>query len=255
MTLDVNALWLIAFLLVLARAVAWLMVVQPFATRGVVPTMVTVAIGAALALMVAPHLERSQLPVTTAPLIGDLVLQVLTGLAIGFVVQLMISAVSAAGTFLDQVGGLTLQPAMNPAGVTMPPLLGNFYRQIVILLLFSTNGYLLMVEGFVRSFSGPSFTLDATRTVSTVVLSDLQAFFVASLEIAGPIMVVLFASQVVLALVARAAPQANVWFLGLPIQVMLVLILVALTVSAVPNDLTNLLTRGFGDAARMFGGP
>lgn len=255
MTLDVNALWLIAFLLVLARAVAWLTVVQPFATRGVVPTMVTVAVGAALALMVVPHLERSALPVTTAPLIGDLVVQVLTGLAMGFVVQLMISAVSAAGTFLDQVGGLTLQPAMNPVGVTEPPLLGNFYRQVVILLLFSTNGYLLMIEGFSRSFAGPAFTLGATRTVGTVVVTDLQTFFVSALEIAGPIMVVLFASQIVLALVARAAPQANVWFLGLPVQVMLVLLLVALTVSAVPNELANLLGRGLGDSARMLGGP
>ena len=105
MTLDVHALWLIAFLLALARALGWLMVVQPFANRGAVPVMVTVATGAALALIVAPELEHSRLPTTTPVLAGDLALQVLTGLAIGFVVQLMISAVSAAGTFLDQVAG------------------------------------------------------------------------------------------------------------------------------------------------------
>jgi len=254
-TLDVHALWLIAFLLALARALGWLTVVQPFANRGAVPIMVTVATGAALALIVAPGLERSRLPTTTPVLVGDLVLQVLTGLAIGFVVQLMISAVSAAGTFLDQVGGLTIQPTMNPIGVTEPPLMGNFYRQVVVLLLFVTNGYLLMIEGFAHSFSGPGFTLESTRTIGTVVLTDLQVFFVSALEIGGPIMVVLFAAQVVLALVSRAAPQANVWFLGMPLQVLLVLVLVALAVSAVPNDLASLLTRGLGDAARLFGRP
>ena len=76
-----------------------------------------------------------------------------------------------------------------------------------------------------------------------------------ALEIGGPILVVLFAAQVVLALVSRAAPQANVWFLGMPLQVLLVLVLVALAVSAVPNDLANLLDRGLGDAARLFGRP
>jgi flagellar biosynthetic protein FliR len=144
---------------------------------------------------------------------------------------------------------------MNPVGVTEPPLMGNFYRQVVVLLLFATNGYLLMIEGFAHSFAGPGFSLESTRTIGTVVLVDLQVFFVSALEIGGPIMVVLFAAQVVLALVSRAAPQANVWFLGMPLQVLLVLVLVALAVAAVPGDLASLLDRGLGDAARLFGRP
>lgn len=254
MPIDVNALWLIAFLLVLARAVAWLAVVSPFSNRRVVPVIVTVAIGAALALMVAPRVEHGPLPLSLPPLLGDLTLQVITGLAIGFVVQLMLSAVSAAGTYLDQVGGITLPPSMNPLSPTETPLMGQFYQQVVVLLLFTTNGYLLMIDGFARSFSGPGFTLAATRPIATVVTTDLGVFFTSSLEIAGPIMVVLFAAQVVLALVSKAAPQTNVWFLGFPLQVFLVLLLVAITVVAVPGDVASLLTRGLGDAARLFGG-
>ncbi len=253
MTIDVNALWLVAFFLVLARAVAWMAVVSPFSSRSVVPAMVTVAMGAGLALMVTPLVERSQLPSTVPGLLGDLVLQIVTGIAIGFVVQLMLSAVSAAGTYLDQAGGLTLPPSMNPLSATETPLMGQFYQQVVMLLLFATNGYLVMVEGFARSFSGPGFSLAATKPIATVVTTDLGVFFASSLEIAGPIMVVLFAAQVVLALVSKAAPQANVWFLGFPLQVFLVLLLVAVTASAIPGDLTNLLTRGLGDASRMFG--
>ena len=255
MALDVNALWLIAFLLVLARAVAWLLVVSPFSNRRAVPVMVTLAVGVGLALIVAPQLKLTQLPVTTPALIGDLVLQVLTGLAIGFVVQILISAIGAAGTYLDQMGGLMIQPTMNPIGMTEISLLGSFYQELVVLLLFATNGYLLMIEGFAHSFAGPGFTLEATRTIGTVMVTDLEVFFVSTLEIAGPILVVLFAAQIVLTLVARAAPQANIWFLGMPLQVLLVLLLVAATISAIPNDLTNLLTRGLGDAARLFGRP
>lgn len=254
MAIDVQASWLIAFFLVLARAVAWLAVVSPFSNRRVIPIIVTVAIGSALALMVAPRVERGALPSTLPSLLGDLTLQVVTGLAIGFVVQLMLSAVSAAGTFLDQVGGITLPPSMNPLSSTEAALMGQFYQQVVVLLLFATNGFLLMVDGFVRSFSGPGFTLAATRPLATVVTTDLGVFFASSLEIAGPIMVVLFAAQVVLALVSKAAPQTNVWFLGFPLQVFLVLLLVAVTIAAVPGDVANLLTRGLGDAARMFGG-
>jgi flagellar biosynthetic protein FliR len=251
--IDISAPWLIAFLLVLARALAWMMVVAPFSNRKVLPAMATVGVGAGLAILVAPRLEQTVLPIDTAGLIGALVVQIATGLALGFVVQLMLSAATAAGSLLDLLGGLALPPSMDPLSLDQTPLMGQFYEQVVILLLFATNGYLLMVDGFVRSFSGPGFSLQSSHTVMAVVVTDLAVFFTSALEIAAPVMVVLFAAQVVLALLSRAAPQANVWLLGFPLQVFLVLVLVALTVSLVPGYVANLLTRALGDGARMFG--
>ncbi|MGH9082232.1 MAG: flagellar biosynthetic protein FliR [Acidimicrobiales bacterium] len=253
MQIDISAPWLIAFLLVLARAVAWLMVVSPFSNRSVVPTMATVGIGGGLAILVAPTIEHTALPTDTAGLIGALVAQVATGLALGFVIQLLISAVMAAGNMLDLVGGLDLPPSMDPLSLEQTSLMGSFYEQVVVLLLFSTNGYLLMVDGFVRSFSGPGFTLGSSGTVAKVVTTDFGVFFTSALEIAGPIMVVLFAAQVVLALLSKAAPQTNVWLLGFPLQVFLVLVLVSIAVSLLPNYVANLLARALGDGARMFG--
>ncbi|MGH9087953.1 MAG: flagellar biosynthetic protein FliR [Acidimicrobiales bacterium] len=253
MQIDIAAPWLIAFMLVLARALAWLMVVSPFSDRRVIPTMVTIGIAAGLAILIAPRLEHTPLPTDTAGLVGALVVQVATGLALGFVVQLLISAVTAAGSMLDQVGGLTLPPSIDPLSLSQTSIMGQFYEQVVVLLLFATNGYLLMVDGFVRSFDGPGFSLHSAGTLASVVVTDLGVFFVSALEMAGPVMVVLFAAQVVLALLSKAAPQANVWLLGFPLQVFLVLVLVSLTISLVPGYVANLLARGLGDGARMFG--
>jgi flagellar biosynthesis protein FliR len=253
MTIAVNASWLIAFLLVMARALAWLLVVSPFASRKVVPTVALLGIAAGFGFLVAPQLETSSLPTTTPSLIGAIVAQVLTGAALGFVIQLLLSAVTAAGSILDLVGGLTLPPAIDPLSLDQTPLMGQFYQQVVVLLLFVTGGYLLMIEGFVNSFRGPGFTLAGSGRVASVLVTDLGVFFTSALEIAAPVMVVLFAAQVVLALLSKAAPQVNVWILGFPLQVFLVLVLVAVAISATPGFLTNILTRGLGDGARMFG--
>jgi flagellar biosynthesis protein FliR len=251
--LAVNAAWLIAFLLVLARALAWMLVVTPFSSRATMPTVVTVGVAAGLAILVAPEIGHAGLPHTTAGVLGALVLQLMTGLALGFVVQLLLSAVVAAGTFLDMTGGLSLPPSMNPLSGQEAALMGQFYTQVMIFLLFTSNGYLLMIEGFVHSFAGPGFTLATSKTVVAVIITDLGVFFTSAIEIAGPILVVLFAAQVVLALLSKAAPQANVWILGFPFQIFLVLLLVGLTISGLPNDVANLLSRGVGDGARMFG--
>ena len=253
MTIAVNASWLIAFLLVMARALAWLLVVSPFASRKVVPTVALLGIAAGFGFLVAPQLETSSLPTTTPSLIGAIVAQVLTGAALGFVIQLLLSAVTAAGSILDLVGGLTLPPAIDPLSLDQTPLMGQFYQQVVVLLLFVTGGYLLMIEGFVNSFRGPGFTLAGSGRVASVLVTDLGVFFTSALEIAAPVMVVLFAAQIVLALLSKAAPQVNVWILGFPLQVFLVLVLVAVAISAIPGFLTNILTRGLGDGARMFG--
>jgi flagellar biosynthesis protein FliR len=252
-TIALNASWLIAFLLVMTRALAWLLVVSPFASRKVVPTVALLGIAAGFGFLVAPQLETSTLPATTPSLIGAIVLQVLTGAALGFVVQLLLSAVTAAGSILDLVGGLTLPPAIDPLSLDQTPLMGQFYQQVVVLLLFVTGGYLLMIEGFVNSFRGPGFTLAGSGRVASVLVTDLGVFFASALEIAAPVMVVLFAAQIVLALLSKAAPQVNVWILGFPLQVFLVLVLVAVAISAVPGFVTNILTRGLGDGARMFG--
>jgi flagellar biosynthetic protein FliR len=252
-TIAVNASWLIAFLLVMTRALAWLLVVSPFASRKVVPTVALLGIAAGFGFLVAPQLETSSLPATTPSLIGAVVLQVLTGASLGFVVQLLLSAVTAAGSILDLVGGLTLPPAIDPLSLDQTPLMGQFYQQVVVLLLFVTGGYLLMIEGFVNSFRGPGFTLAGSGRVASVLVTDLGVFFTSALEIAAPVMVVLFAAQIVLALLSKAAPQVNVWILGFPLQVFLVLVLVAVAISAIPGFLTNILTRGLGDGARMFG--
>ncbi|MGH8981790.1 MAG: flagellar biosynthetic protein FliR [Acidimicrobiales bacterium] len=253
MTINVNELWLIAFFLVLARGLAWMMVVTPFSGRGVIPTVVTVGVAAGLAILVAPRLEHSAVPQTFSGVIGALALQVMTGLALGFVVQLMLSAVTAAGTFLDMTGGLSLPPSMNPLSGTESALMGTFYSQVVVLLLFTSGGYLLMIDGFIRSFSGPGFTLATSQSVVAVITTDLGAFFASALEVAAPILLVLFAAQVVLGLLSKAAPQANVWMLGFPLQIFIVLVMVGLTATGLPNEVANLLSRGVGDGAHMFG--
>ncbi len=254
MTVPVDAPWLIALLLATARAVAWLFVVPPFGNRAVIPTPVTVAIGLGLGLMVAPGIPAADLPQTTAGLAGSVVVQVVTGAGIGFVVNLLLSAITAAGSLLDLGGGLTLPPSEDPLTLQQTPIMGQFYEQVAVLLLFASGGYLVIVQGFVHSFAAPAYSLAVSGRVASVVTVDLATFFTSALEIACPILAVLFGAQIVLAMLAKAAPQVNVWILGFPLQVFLVLVLAAVGISVVPGFLGSLLTRALGDGARMFGG-
>jgi flagellar biosynthetic protein FliR len=239
---------LVAFLLALARSLAWLVVVPPFSSRQTIPPIATIATAVGLSLLVAPLIPSSQLPTDIASLIGSLVLQVLTGVAMGFLVSLLLSTFSAIGGFVEIMGGVNLPPSLNPLGIDQSSALGQFYEQVAIVLLFVSGGYLVMVDGFVRSFRAPALDLASTGLLVRVLLVDVATFFLSALEIAAPILAVLFATQIVLALLTKAAPQVNVWLLGMPLQIFLSLLLVAIGIAAVPGSLSSLVTRAVNDA-------
>jgi len=250
-TLDYG--FLVGYLLALARTVAWLMVVPPFSNRQTIPRVATVATAAGLSLLVGPLIPTSQLPTDTAGLVASLVIQVVTGAGMGFVISMLLSAISSAGGFVDLMGGLNLPPSIDPLSLDQVPMLGQVYEQVGVVLLFASGGYLIMIDGFARSFTAPGFDLASMSALAKTIVVDFATYFLSAIEIVAPLLVVLFATQIVLALLAKAAPQVNVWLLGMPLQVFLSLILVALGLSVVPDMLNNLVTRAVGDAAGILG--
>lgn len=251
-TLDFRLL--VGFLLALARAVAWLTVVPPFANRQTIPPIATIATAAGLSLLVAPMIPVGQLPTDVPALVGAIVVQVVTGAAMGFVVSLLLSTITAVGGFVDLMGGLNLPGAMDPLGLDQTPVLGQLYEQVAIVLLFVSGGYLVMVDGFVRSFQAPALTLASTGLLVRVLVVDLATYFLSALEIAAPLLAVLFATQIVLALLTKAAPQVNVWLLGMPLQVFISMLLVAVGLAVVPGSLSSLMTRAMHDATGFLTG-
>ncbi len=64
---------------------------------------------------------------------------------------------------------------------------------------------------------------------------------------------VLFATQISLAMLAKSAPQINVWILGFPIQALLSLLFVAVGIKVLPGYLGNLVTRAIQDTGVLLG--
>ncbi len=243
MTLDVNPIWLLAFLLVFVRALAWLAVVPPFSNRRVIPIPLLVGIAGGLAILAAPSIPASAVPTDTPGMIGSLLVQVFTGVALGLSIQILLTAVTSAGGLLDLFGGINLPPALDPLSENQVPLFGQLYEQVALVLLFVTNGEMMLVRAFTESFGKHAVTLRASGFLSNLFTADLATYFVATFEIAAPLIAVLFATQVGLALLAKAAPQLNVWILGFPIQAMMSLAFVAIGIRVLPGYLASILDR------------
>lgn len=243
MNFSLDPIWVLSFLLVMVRALAWLVVVPPFSNRAIIPVPALVGIAAGLAILASHQIPRSAVPTDTAGLIGGLVLQVFSGLMLGLPVAILLNSIASAGGLIDLFGGLNLPPSIDPLSLSQTPILGQLYEQVGMVLLFVTNGELLLVHGFTLSLGKGAIMLGPSGFASNVLISDLATYFTATLEIAAPLIAVLFATQIGLALLSKAAPQLNVWLLGFPLQALMSLLFVALGVRVIPGYLTNLLGR------------
>jgi flagellar biosynthesis protein FliR len=239
LTLSGDTDLLVGFLLALIRASAWLLLVPPFGTRAI-PMPVKVGFAAALALPVANDVALTAPAPEIAPLIGAAAVQVAVGASLGFIVYLFFAAVQAAGELVDLFGGFTVAPAYDPLSNAQSSTFGRFYQLLATTLLFAINGHLLLVRGFLTSYDAVGAT-PTLEDLSGQLVANVGSFFLAALEIAAPLLAALFLAEVALGLLSKAAPQMNVFMVGFPAKIVLVLALAGLALPLLPGAVSSLV--------------
>ena len=241
MGLEVPAVTLVALLLGTARAAGFVLLAPPFNARSI-PAPVKGALAMALALVAFPHISGDLPAITAGFLVVTAITEALIGAALGFVVQVLFTAVQMAGDLIDLTGGFSLQPAYDPLAMTNNSAVGRLHYLLATTLLFTSGGHLLIVKGFATSYEGmPVGGGLPTEQLGAVLITAFSMMFLAALQIAGPMVAVLLLSDVALALLSRAAPALNIFAIGFPVKILLTMALLGLTFPLLPPALDALL--------------
>lgn len=252
MQIQLSEAALSGYLLALLRATAWVFVVPPFGGR-LVPTQVKVGLAAALALAVGPKLAESAVPLEVAPLAGAAVMQVVAGLALGFVGVMVFGVVQAAGNVVDSFSGFNMAQMMDPTSTGTQSPFGRFYQLLATTLLFAIDGHLLITRGFLSSFEATGLTTIDVDRLFDVLTVDLGRFMVAALEIAAPLVAALVLTDLALGLLSRAAPSMNVFMLGMPLKMVVTIGLAAVAIPLLPDVVQGLLDPMIRQGAEILG--
>jgi flagellar biosynthetic protein FliR len=243
MQLQIGTDQLVALLLATGRISAWSMIAPPLATAGI-PRTVRIPLSVGLALAVLPAAEQHVPSAEAGPLLAALVLQVVVGAALGFLTRLLFTAVEAAGALLDVFGGFALATAYDPLTTTMTSIFGRFYGIMCTTLLFASDAHLYVFQGFLRSFTAiPLDSSVSMHRLGSAVTGGITDLFVSALQIAAPLLVVLFIADLALGVLNRIAPQLNAFALSFPVKIALTFLLVGLTFLTMPETVLNLSQR------------
>lgn len=239
MTLTVAGEPLIAFLLASIRILAWLAVVPPFSGR-TVPPMAKLVLSLGLAFAVDP--AGGAIPLDTVGLLFNVGTQVLVGLAMGFVTQLMLTAVATAGSLIDVFGGFSLAQGFDPLSMNQNTVFGKLHQMLATVLLFASGGHLLVIGGLLRTFHFlPLGTTPDWSGAPDLLIKAFSLFFVTAVQIALPMIAVLFLADLGLALLTKVAPQLNAINVMFPAKIGLTLLLIGLSLPVLPQALSRLV--------------
>lgn len=222
---------LVRFLLVAARVLGALATGPLFAFAGT-PAAVRAGAGLAIALVLAPVVPAS--PPTELHLnLLVLVQEVVLGVLLGTLASLMVSALQMAAGLIDFQAGFSLGASIDSfSGHQVMPV-ERFYAALATLLFLELNGHHLFLLAFASLYQVVPVAAPLALAGPEAVVSLFQTVMVAAVLIALPVVGTLLLTDAVLALLTRAAPQFNLFVVGLPakVGVALVAILLALPIT------------------------
>lgn len=212
-----------AVLLVFARLGGALLLLPAFGESYVNPRLrlwLALFTSALLATSLGGQLPRP--PVEAGPFVSMVGSEVVTGLAIGALLRLVLAALHWAGSIVAMQSGLAAAAFFDPSEATQGTVPGALLSTLFLVVLVASDGHHWLLQRIVASYTSlPPGRLPDPGDLSVLAARLGNAALGLGLGIAGPVLVASFLANLALGLLARLVPALQVLFIALPLQILL----------------------------------
>jgi flagellar biosynthetic protein FliR len=210
-----------SFTLTLMR-VSIVLFMLPIFGANTIPTMVKAALSIVLSMAIWPQLSfpGTLLPSNTWAMALMFLGELIMGLLLDILVRLLFAAAQSAGAVMGFSMGFSLMNTVDPLTGAQESGIAHLMSQVVTLLFLPLNGHIMLLGALAQSFAlVPPGSLRINASLGVDMVHFTSQLFVMAVKIAAPVMASIFLVDLALALVARAAPQMNVLFIGFPLKI------------------------------------
>ncbi len=218
------------FILIAMRTTSMISVMVIFSNSSMAPKL-RIFLGFALALMCVSVIPQPDLlPVTFMMLIPLAIKEVLTGLALGYIGNILFEALKFSGFLSARLMGLSMMTIVDPSSQEQNNVLSQLLVFFAIFLLFVSDGHLFFFKAIIDSFYVlPLFKLGFHNNIVLEMTKLVQNIFIIGIKISAPILVILYMIRIVLGIMAKLNPDMNVFFVSLPLSILVGLYVMTLT--------------------------
>ncbi|WP_420825778.1 flagellar biosynthetic protein FliR [Pseudomonas typographi] len=232
--------WVAAFLLPLFRVAALLMTLPLFGAD-MVSARIRLYMALAITLAIVPVLPP--MPQLNALDLHALLLcaeQIVIGALMGLAIQMLFQVFVIAGQVVAIQMGMAFASMVDPVNGVNVATVSQFFNMLVTLLFLSMNGHLVVFEVLVESFT----TLPVDGGLLTgqfwELANRLSWVLGAAILLVLPAVTALLVVNVALGVMTRAAPQLNIFSVGMPVTIVLGMVILWLNMADILNQYQSL---------------
>lgn len=188
----------------------------------------------ALTVVVTPvvsvHLPpMPQSAVAAAVLVGG---EIVIGLFMGGMVRMLVSALHVAGVIIGFQTSLSNATFFDPSSSQQGALIAAFFNILGVFMIFVTDLHHLMLMAIADSYTlfKPGGALQF-GDFSQMLIRVLSESFALGLQLASPFIVVGTVFYAGLGLLGRLMPQVQVFFIAIPLQIIIAFMVMSMTLS------------------------
>jgi flagellar biosynthetic protein FliR len=245
MQIDVSVLPTLAaaFMLVFAR-IGTMVMLLPGLGEMTVPVRMRLTVALVLSAIFLPlHRDAYALDLRAfGPVLLLLGQELLVGVVLGLTARLTVSALQVAGAVMAQQMGLGFVTAVDPTQGQQNALAGNFLTILGVALIFATDMHHLVIAALNDSYRlfAPGATFLA-GDIAALVTRTVAAAFKVGIQLSAPFLVFGLLFNLGLGVLSRLMPQMQVFFVGLPLSILLGFLILILVVSAMMGTFLDFL--------------
>ena len=246
MRVDISLLPALAatFMLVFARVGAMVMLLPGFGESNI-PVRVKLGIALLLTLIILPlHRAAYHVDLTTMSALAVLMVhEIIIGIVLGATARVTLSALSVAGSVIAQQLGLGFVTSVDPTQGQQGLLIGNFLTILGMTLLFATDSHHLVIAALNESYRifSPG-EIVPSGDVAALATRAFAAAFKIGMQLSAPFLVFGLVFNIGLGVLARLMPAMQVYFVGVPLSIMVGFLIFALVITAMMGTYLNYFT-------------
>lgn len=229
--------YILAAFLIFVRVSSMIMT-APFFSSAAFPAQVKIFFAIVTSILLYPVIPAQNVFIDTnsgALFIATvIILEVLVGVALGLVGQLIFAGLEMAGRLISLKIALGFASVVDTMTQQQSSHISNLFSMLAVLVFIGIDGEKIYINALVQSFEVIPVQQANIHLAGPYMLEIATYLFVIGVQVTSPFIIVLFLLDLSLAIFARIMPQANIMFIALPLKLGVGFILLILVVPYLP---------------------
>jgi len=213
-----------------------------------VPVRMRLVIASGVCFVITPPLAKYLPTIAATPIELTLMImgEMIVGFYFGVIGVVLISTLQSAGSFIALFSSLANAMVRDPIAEQQSSLISGFLSLLGLLLVLVTNTHHLMLRALVDSYGlfEPGNLMVGGDAVHLIARKVGDSFTLA-LRIAAPLMVTSLTYYLGLGILGRLMPMLPIFFIGLPLQLLMQIITLMLALPAIMMVFMKYFQDGF----------